>query len=264
MWRPPSTWACTWKTVWPASAPVLNTSRRRVRCPRRRPGPPCRPAGRRRAGWIRGELADVGVVRLGDHQDVRRRLRVEVAEGQRAVVLADHLGGISPATIQQNRQSLGSPTLEPTSAMRGASASTRPIVAASRALRTQAHAGVRDSSAAAAAVPAVEVRSTVGPSRTGRRAGGDEGGQLVVGHAALGPDHSAMCPPAGRSDAGERSAAPRAAPAPGGVGEQAADLAGAHRRGDLGQPGRRDCLPASRAVARHCEALVGPRPRATA
>jgi hypothetical protein len=25
--RPPSTWACTWNTVWPASGPVLKTTR---------------------------------------------------------------------------------------------------------------------------------------------------------------------------------------------------------------------------------------------
>ena len=100
--RPPRTCACTWKTVWPPSAPVLST----VRKPR---GEALRArdvghrgeqlAGERRVG--RGERADVGVVVLRDHDHVHRRLRRDVAERQHAVGLVHQrrrdLAGHDPA-----------------------------------------------------------------------------------------------------------------------------------------------------------------------
>ena len=91
---PPSTCACTWNTSWPPYAPVLNISRKPS------PSSPSSSAtaaavgqhlgGQRRVAL--GERRDVGVVLLRDDQDVHRRLRVDVAEGERGVGLPDHGG----------------------------------------------------------------------------------------------------------------------------------------------------------------------------
>ena len=92
--RPPaSTWACTWKTVWPAPAPVLKT--------RRKSPSECSAATRVReadefgeeVGIARGELDDVAVLLgLGDDEQVHRRLGRDVADRERVLGLGDDLG----------------------------------------------------------------------------------------------------------------------------------------------------------------------------
>ena len=69
---------------------------------------------------------------------------------------------------------------------------------------------------ATAAAPAVDVRSTVGPSRHGQRPGGLEGGHLVVGEPALGPDdeHARRRRPGTASGGQRQRRRPRAARAP--------------------------------------------------
>ena len=52
----------------------------------------------------RGSRTDSQVLR-GDHQDVRRRLRLDVAEGGHLVVALDDLAGMSPWAMRQKMQS---------------------------------------------------------------------------------------------------------------------------------------------------------------
>jgi len=52
-----------------------------------------REAAHKRSGLFRRYFVHGGVVRLGDGQEVRRRLRGDVPEDQRAVVLVDLVGG---------------------------------------------------------------------------------------------------------------------------------------------------------------------------
>ena len=60
---------------------------------------------------IFGELVEAGDVALGDDQEMHRRLRADVMEGQHLVVLVQRAAGISPATMRQNRQSMRFPSV---------------------------------------------------------------------------------------------------------------------------------------------------------
>ena len=101
---PPSTCACAWKTSWPPYAPVLKINRKPSP---RSPSASATVGGRRPAaspassGSACASVDHVDVVLLRDHQDVHRRLRGDVAEGERGVGLADHrrrdLAGHDPA-----------------------------------------------------------------------------------------------------------------------------------------------------------------------
>ena len=105
--RPPRTCACAWKTVWPASRPVLKTMREPAAGDllvlghggRLQTGPSAARSG------PRPQRRHGGVVRLRDDQHVGRGLRVDVAEGQRASSSRTTFAGTPPATILQNRQS---------------------------------------------------------------------------------------------------------------------------------------------------------------
>ena len=66
---------------------------------------------------------------------------------------------------------------------------------------------VRDSSAATATTPAVEVRNTSSPRRTACAPAAGEGGDLVVGQPALGPDHHEERPAPVHVDGARHSAA---------------------------------------------------------
>ncbi len=148
---PARTWACTWKTVCPAPAPVLKT--------RRKSPSECSAAtefasptsSASRSGVTRGEFDDVAVLlRLRDHQQVHRSFGCDVADGERVLGLGDDLGrDLALQDAGEDRrfahdlQSIGGVS-------RAAGAHQR-----RRAALTTA----------SAAGPAVEVRRTVSPSR---------------------------------------------------------------------------------------------------
>ena len=95
--RPPSTWTWAWNTLCRAVGAGVGhepvAAARPLLAGDRRGQPPRRPRARGRAC---GERREVGVVRLGTTSTCVGRLRVEVAEGQRALGLGDDVGGDLP------------------------------------------------------------------------------------------------------------------------------------------------------------------------
>ena len=164
--------------------PVLNTVRKSPR--------PCASTTARMPA-NRAALASASAPRstmfakccLRDHQDVRRRLRVDVVERQRVVVLVDLVG----------RDVAGDDRAE-----EAVSSHAGRLLARSRYQRPS-----RGDSAARAAAPAVDVRSTVSPSRTADAPALGEGSQLLVADAAFGADDQHEL--AGRGSAASASGA---------------------------------------------------------
>ena len=105
--RPPRTCQCRCSTVCPPSAPVLVTVRKPLAIPSCRAtaaaSPSTSPAGRGRRRPVRR----VGCVLERDDEHVHRRLRVDVAEGERPRVRSGRSRRVRPRTaIRQNRQSV--------------------------------------------------------------------------------------------------------------------------------------------------------------
>ena len=83
MLRPPSRCRWMWNTVWPASRLVLKTVRNPpLKCPAPSRSPPRAAPARRRADRRRAEIVQRRDVPLRHDEHVRRRLRVDVVEGQ--------------------------------------------------------------------------------------------------------------------------------------------------------------------------------------
>ena len=225
--RPPSRCTCTWcdRLAGLGAGVGHQPVARLVAVPLHQP----LPAGHRVGGGDHlgeqrgvggGQRDDVAVVVLGDHQHVRGRLRVDVAEGQHPVRLGDDRGRHLPgdhaaeqAVRHGRRPYAGAP--------------------AGRAVRSsgcgrRARPGPRHPRSRCAAPP--------GPAgRRRRRPPGRPA--LAVGEAALRADDDGDRAAARDVDRGQRPAAPaRAAPARVGLGEQPGHLAGGHRRGHLGHP----------------------------
>ena len=211
-----------------------------------------------------GQGGGVRVVGLGDHQDVRGRLGVDVAEGDGRLGLADD-GRRHLPRDDLAEQAVGLPVLPPwlrVSSSVGRCPWSLPYggllsaPGAWPAIRTSGRAAQEQR---AAAVPAVEVRRRSGRAGTARpRVREDR--QLLRGDAPFGADDEHDDPGAGQLSRGQGLAAL--------LVQDGREVGSRQQRGtslvvialrDLGEASRRDCLPASRAVDRHLPAPSRPR-----